>query len=56
MKWVLIGLGMFLFLVLAMALMIAASAKNAKLRNLHGNARFANNHELKAYEYRGEYD
>lgn len=52
----LIGLGGFLLVALLMGLTIVASLKNAKLRNLHGDARFANNQELKVLEYRGEYD
>lgn len=56
MTWVWIGLGLFGLLVIGMVGMVAVSIENAKLRNLHGNARFANNRELKAYEYRGEYD
>ncbi|MCY1307313.1 hypothetical protein D3C76_1095690 [compost metagenome] len=56
MKVVLISVGIFLALMVGMGVMVAVSMKNAASRNLHGNARFANDRELKAYEYRGEYD
>ncbi|MOA40299.1 hypothetical protein D3C78_1621600 [compost metagenome] len=56
MKFVLIGLAVFLGFLLAIGALVAVSLKNAAARNLHGNARFANNQELKAYEYRGPYD
>ncbi|MCY1496932.1 hypothetical protein D9M68_308860 [compost metagenome] len=56
MKVVLIGLAVFLAFLLAIGALVAVSLKNAAARNLHGNARFANNQELKAYEYRGPYD
>ncbi|MCY1287566.1 hypothetical protein D9M70_365630 [compost metagenome] len=56
MKFVLIGLAVFLAFLLAIGALVAISLKNAAARNLHGNARFANNQELKAYEYRGPYD
>ncbi|MCY1459894.1 hypothetical protein D9M71_774070 [compost metagenome] len=56
MKLVMIGLGVFLVFLLAIGALVAVSIKNAGARNLHGNARFANNRELKAYEYRGPYD
>ncbi|MCY1349872.1 hypothetical protein D9M69_360900 [compost metagenome] len=56
MKFVLIGLAVFLGFLLAIGALVAVSLKNAAARNLHGNARFANNQELKAYQYRGPYD
>ncbi|WP_271408125.1 hypothetical protein [Pseudomonas sp. Q1-7] len=56
MKFLLIGLGVFLAFLLMIGGLVALSLKNAAARNLHGNARFANNQELKAYEYRGPYD
>lgn len=56
MKWVLIVIGLLSFLVIGISMMVAASQKNAAARNLHGNARFASDRELRSYEYRGPYD
>lgn len=56
MKWILIAAGLLGFLVIGISMMVVVSQKNAAARNLHGNARFANNRELRSYEYRGPYN
>lgn len=44
-----------LFTFLPVALTLLAIFMRPKVSNLHGDARFANNAELRIFEYKGEY-